>query len=139
MAEPKYEFDDTRSAIGANDMDSAERKEMLERFKAVGGQVLKEKDITQKAEAGRGGSGKEDGRSGGGRGVGGGSGNEAKLPSELRREREREEADKVQRAKAEYERALKKISGPGARFMVKLRCMLAGVAPFSGRSIKPAF
>lgn len=141
MADPKFEFDDTRAAIGANDMDASTRKEMLERFKSVGGQVLKERDVTQKAEAGKaGGVETRSGRGGGGAGGGGGGGiPENKLPSELRREREREESDKQQRARAEYEKALKKISGPGAKFMIRLRCFLAGVSPFSGRVIKPSF
>ncbi len=145
MADAKYEFDQTRSAIGANEMDNAERKEMLERFKSSGGQVLKEKSIAEKAEdARRAAEAKAGGAGGLSRGVGGGGGGgggipETKLPSELRRERERDEAEKSQRARQEYEKALKKISGPGARFMIKLRCFMAGVAPFSGRVIKPSF
>jgi len=141
MAEAKYEFDNTRAAIGANDLDAQQRKEMLERFKSAGGQVLKEKSLAerqaderaaQEARTGGGGSG--------GRGAGGGGPiPENKLPSELRREKEREESDRVQRARQEYEKALKKISGPGARFMIRLRCFLAGVSPFSGKSIKPSF
>lgn len=143
MPEAKYEFDQTRSAIGANEMDNAERKEMLERFKSSGGQVLKEKSIAEKAEdARKAAEAKAGGAAARGVGVGGGGGGglpETKLPSELRREREREESDKAQRARQEYEKALKKISGAGARFMIKLRCFLAGVAPFSGRVIKPSF
>lgn len=142
MAEPKYEFDDTRAAIKANDLDATTRKEMLERFKSVGGQVLKERDVTQKADASKaGGIETRGGRGGGSAGPGGGGGGvpENKLPSELRREREREESEKAQRARAEYEKALKKISGPGAKFMIRLRCFLAGVSPFSGRVIKPSF
>jgi hypothetical protein len=143
MADAKYEFDETRSAIGANELDNQERKEMLERFKSAGGQVLKEKSVAEKAEAARQAA---EARSGGGGnrgvGVGGGGGTglpETKLPSQLRREREREESEKAQRSRQEYEKALKKLSGPGAKFMIRLRCFLAGVAPFSGRSIKPSF
>ena len=130
MPEAKYEFDQTRSAIGANEMDNAERKEMLERFKSSGGQVLKEKSIAEKAEdARKAAEAKAGGAAARGVGVGGGGGGglpETKLPSELRREREREESDKAQRARQEYEKALKKISGAGARFMIKLRCFLGG-------------
>ncbi len=141
MPESKYEFDDTRAAIGANELDMAERKEMLERFKSAGGQVLREKSLAEKeAEARR----AAEARSGGAGGVssrtaGGGSLPEVKLPSELRREQAREEAERAQRARAEYEKALKKLKGPGARFMVKLRCFLAGVTPFAGKVIKPGF
>jgi len=143
MADAKYEFDETRAAIKANELDSGERREMLERFKAVGGQVLKEKSVAEKAEdARRAAEAKAGGGSGGGsRGVGGGGGGipETKLPSELRREREREESEKAQRARSEYEKALKKISGPGAKFMIRLRCFLAGVSPFAGRTVKASF
>lgn len=142
MPDAKYEFDQTRSAIGANEMDNAERKEMLERFKSSGGQVLKEKSLAEKQEEARRAAEARAGGGGGSRGVGVGGGAglpETKLPSELRREREREESEKAQRARQEYEKALKKISGAGARFMIKLRCFLAGVAPFGGRVIKPSF
>ncbi|HNJ65889.1 MAG TPA: hypothetical protein PKW28_08340, partial [Turneriella sp.] len=140
MAEAKYEFDETRSAIGANELDNQERKEMLERFKSAGGQVLKEKSLAERQEDAR--RAAEARSAGAGRGVGvsgGGGVAETKLPSELRREREREESEKAQRARQEYEKALKKISGPGARFMIRMRCFLAGVAPFGGKSVKPGF
>lgn len=143
MADAKFEFDDTRKAIGANDLDHGERKEMLERFKSVGGQVLREKSVAEKQEdARRAAEAKTNGAGGRGMGGGGGGGGaiaETKLPSELRREREREEADKAQRARQEYEKALKKLSGPGARFMIRLRCFLAGLTPFSGRVVKASF
>ncbi|HRP69467.1 MAG TPA: hypothetical protein PLY93_08045 [Turneriella sp.] len=138
MAQAEYEFDKTRSAIGADDLDGSERKEMLERFKSVGGQVLKEKSLAEKqADARRAKEAKMGSASP--RSVGGGALQETKLPSELRREKEREESEKIQRARQEYEKALKKISGPGARFMIRLRCFLSGVSPFSGKAIKPSF
>ncbi|HMV36154.1 MAG TPA: hypothetical protein PKM44_12025 [Turneriella sp.] len=143
MPESKYEFDQTRAAIGANELDNAERREMLERFKSAGGQVLREKSVAEKqeearraAEARSAGAGGVAARPAGG---GGGAIPETKLPSELRREQAREEADRAQRARAEYEKALKKLKGPGARFMVKLRCFLAGITPFAGNVIKPGF
>lgn len=142
MAEAKYEFDETRSAIGANELDNQERKEMLERFKSAGGQVLKEKSLAERQEDARRAAEARSAGAGAGRGVGvsgGGGVAETKLPSELRREREREESEKAQRARQEYEKALKKISGPGARFMIRMRCFLAGVAPFGGKSVKPGF
>ncbi len=144
MPDAKYEFDDTRSAIGANELDAQERKEMLDRFKSAGGQVLREKSVAEKAEDARRAAEAKSGAGAGGQsrpvgGVGGGSGTETKLPSQLRREREREESDKAQRARQEYEKALKKLNGPGARFVIRLRCFLAGVAPFSGKQIKPQF
>ncbi len=39
----KYEFDDTRGAIGASSMSEKERFEMLKKFKNSGGEVLREK------------------------------------------------------------------------------------------------
>ena len=114
MPDAKYEFDDTRSAIGANELDAQERKEMLDRFKSAGGQVLREKSVAEKAEDARRAAEAKSGAGAGGQsrpvgGVGGGSGTETKLPSQLRREREREESDKAQRARQEYEKALKKL------------------------------
>jgi len=142
MPESKYEFDDTRAAIGANELDLAERKEMLERFKAAGGQVLREKSLAEKQEEARR-TAEARARSAGGaaaRPAGVGSAvPEVKLPSELRREQAREEAERAQRARIEYEKALKKLKGPGARLMVRLRCFLAGITPFAGKVIKPAF
>lgn len=145
MADAKYEFDATRKAIGANDLDNAERKEMLDRFKSGGGQVLKEKSLQERQEEARrsaneralGGAPRRGGSSapGGNRGPD----TETKLPSELRREKEREEADKAQRARLDYEKSIKKLKGPGARFMIRLRCFLAGVTPFAGNQIKPSF
>lgn len=143
MPDAKFEFDETRAAIGANDLDAQQRKEMLERFKSAGGQVLKEKSVAEKAEAARAAaearSGSGSGSAGRGSSSGGGAVIENKLPSELRREKEREESERAQRSRLEYEKALKKISGPSARFMIRMRCFLAGAAPFSGRFIKPAF
>jgi hypothetical protein len=98
-----------------------ERKEMLERFKSAGGQVLKEKSVAEKAEDARRAAEAKSGPGAGGQSfpvaavVAGLP--ETKLPSELRREREREESDKAQRARQEYEKALKKISGAGARVL----------------------
>ncbi|MBV6494106.1 MAG: hypothetical protein LDLANPLL_02132 [Turneriella sp.] len=138
MPQAEYEFDKTRSAIRANELDSSERKEMLERFKSAGGQVLKEKSLSEKqADARR----AQEARVGGvsSRSVAGGAIQETKLPSELRREREREEAEKIQRTRQEYEKALKKISGPGARFMIRLRCFMGGITPFGGKFLKPSF
>lgn len=142
MPESKYEFDQTRAAIGANELDNAERKEMLERFKSAGGQVLREKSLAEKQEDARRAAEARSGGAGGAasRPAGGGAAlPEVKLPSELRREQARDEADRAQRARAEYEKALKKLKGPGARFMVKLRCFLAGITPFAGNVIKPGF
>jgi hypothetical protein len=140
MSQSKYEFDDTRSAIGANELDQAERKKMLERFKSAGGQVLREKSLAEKQEEARRAAEVRAARPGAARaGVGGAPLPEVKLPSELRREQAREEAERAQRARAEYEKALKKLKGPGARFMIKLRCFLAGVTPLSGKVIKPGF
>lgn len=137
----KYEFDDTRAAIGADELDSAERKAMLERFKAAGGQVLREKSLAEKQEeARRAAEARAGGGAGGaGRRVGTGALPEVKLPSELRREQAREEAERAQRARAEYEKALKKLKSPTARLMIRLRCFLAGVTPFAGKVIKPSF
>lgn len=143
MPDAKFEFDDTRSAIGANELDAQERREMLDRFKSAGGQVLREKSVAEKADdARRAAEAKAGGMPGRGVGVGGSGGGaipENKLPSQLRREREREESDKAQRTRQEYEKALKKLSGPGAKFMIRLRCFLAGATPFSGKQLKPQF
>ncbi|MCX7633227.1 MAG: hypothetical protein N2Z22_07845 [Turneriella sp.] len=133
MPPTKYEFDDTRAALGVNDLDPAERKKLLEQFKAAGGQVLRERSLDEKRKEERRqqvGSKIEKGQT---------SGPEIKLPSELRREQARAEAERAQRARVEYEKALKRLKSPAARFLVRLRCFFAGVTPFSGKVLKPAF
>jgi len=45
----KFEFDETRNAIGAKNLGNDERKAMLDKFKSAGGKVLSEKEIKQKA------------------------------------------------------------------------------------------
>ena len=45
MADAEFEFDDTRKAIGAEDLDDSERKAMLNKFKDAGGEVLSEREL----------------------------------------------------------------------------------------------
>ncbi|RME91001.1 MAG: hypothetical protein D6767_05945 [Candidatus Hydrogenedentota bacterium] len=129
----KFEFDDTREAIGADKMTDEERREMLRKFREAGGEVLSERELREldKAAMQERARAKKSGR--------GAIAREMKLPSEIYRERRRLEAERKAKEKAEREKALKKLRSPMAKFFIRLRCVMAGVAPFSTRSVKPKF
>ena len=132
MADSKFEFDDTRNAIGAQNLSDSERKAMLEKFKSGGGQVLSERELREKAEREARSSG-----STGGRKVA--VGPERKLPSEMARDKARAESDRRAREKEEAEKLRKTMSGPMAKFMIRFRCFLAGVTPFGAPSVRAKF
>ena len=131
----KFEFDETRKAIGAHELSEQERKAMLEKFRSAGGKVLNEKEVRPPTAPQY--SGSKTGLSAGGGGRDRGA--PAKLPSEMERERRRAMADKAEREREAQEKLLRQFKGPGARFFIKLRCLMAGVAGFGSAAIKPKF
>jgi len=116
----KYEFDATRDAIGTNKMDDAERKAMLEKFKASGGQVLSEKELKEKQRRG---GGDVKLKYGGGRSRGAGGYGSAFSDE----------------AGADEKKKKKQGSGVLSKFFIKLKTFFAGLTPLFAPSIKPSF
>lgn len=125
----KFEFDETRKAIGINQLSEAERKAMLEKFKAAGGKVLQEREIRPSLN-------REENKA---KTISKDRGSSLKLPSERERERRRELLEKKEREKEREENQLKPYKGPLSRFFIRMRCMLAGLTSFSGDAVKPRF
>ena len=133
MANAEFEFDDTRKAIGAEDLDDSERKAMLNKFKDAGGEVLSERELRHQQNA------QAEGSTPPRRGSGGGDFVEIKTPSQMARKKRKAEADKKARIQDEWQKVRKKISRPGAKFFIKLRCALKGLTSFSSNAVKPKF
>lgn len=133
------EFDKTKKSIGLNSLDDSSRKDMFEKFKSAGGQIIKEKskqedENTKKnrpapkvrqgqvsrtefdRSGGRSGSGK-----GGGRSSSGGRSSDPKSSPAA--------------AQAAYE---KELSSFPNRFAIKLKCWFARVTPFGSSEVTPA-
>ncbi len=130
----KFEFDETRDAIGANSMDDQERKEMLERFKSAGGEIKSDREVKPPGS-----EEPEDNRPRRRAGGGGGGDHEIKTPSQMYREKRRAEAEKKAKAREEWDKARQKLSSPSAKFFIKLRCMFQGLTPFSLAEARPKF
>lgn len=126
------EFDRTRKAIGARNLGSSDRKELIDKFTSAGGQVLNER--ARREEAAAGGSGRGGDRSGGR-----GGGSDTRLPSQMARERQREEAERQAQVRRMIEAEERAASGFFARLGLKFRCMMAGVAPFGRDVAQPGF
>ena len=133
MADAEFEFDDTRKAIGAEDLDDRERKAMLNKFKDAGGEVLSERELRRQQNA------EAEGSTPPRRGSGGSDFVEVTTPSQMARKRRKAEADKRARIQGEWQKVRKRISRPGAKFFIKLRCALKGITFFSSNAIKPKF
>ncbi|MCB1319539.1 MAG: hypothetical protein KDK34_04780, partial [Leptospiraceae bacterium] len=126
----EYEFDKTRKSIRSNELASDDRKDMLQKFRGAGGEVLREKSLRKE---------EPDSGSGGGRRAGGGSAPDIKMPSELARERNRAQAEKQAAARRQAEREEKEATSFMARFFLKLRCKMGGVTPFGSDMVSPKF
>ncbi|GIX41436.1 MAG: hypothetical protein KatS3mg129_1169 [Leptospiraceae bacterium] len=123
----EFEFDKTRKAIGADELDEEERKKLFQRFREKGGQVLKENIVKKNLE------------------------NEAKLrspkiiqeerklPSQIYREEKLKEAERIAREKVKREAILKKASSPMAIFSLKMQLWLKGITFFNKDYLKPSF
>lgn len=128
----KMEFDRTRKAIKADKLKDKDRREMLEKLSDAGGQVMKERAVhpvtgePEKGEKGR--SEKKYEMPG-----------EARLPSEIARERSREEQDRQAMIRKYREQMEREASSFTARLIVKLKCALKGIAPFGRNVVRPEF
>lgn len=132
------DFDNTKRAIGVGKLDDSQRKDMFNKFKSAGGEVIKEKPPAKEEESKRTrpepkvrqssvsrGTG-EDNR-GNNRG-GAGSGYSSKQDPGA----QKSQLD----SKAQFE---KEISSFSARFSIKLKCWLARVTSFGSSDLTPKF
>jgi len=134
----EMEFDRTRKSIGANDLDQDARKSMLNKFTGAGGKVLSEKALRQQEEQRRrAAAGGGQGAAGKGGGAAGGS--DVKLPSELAREKNRADADRLAQLRKLREAEEREATGFMARLSIKFRCALSGLTPFGSSMVKPGF
>jgi hypothetical protein len=131
------EFDKTKKAIGLNNLDDSARKDMFEKFRSAGGEVIKEKKPAEdpksksrpepKIRQGNVSRTEFDRSSGGGRNDGrkgtGTSGGRKPGPAASRQD-----------LQAAYE---KEISGFTAKLAVKFKCWFARVSPFGSKEITP--
>lgn len=126
----EMEFDKTRQAIGAQNLGQDDRKELLDRFKKSGGEVLREKAVGRPEE--------EKGK-GGKSGRGGGGLSDTKLPSQIAREKKRQEAELERLKQKQKEAEEKEASSFFARLSIKIKCMLGGLTPFGSTQVLPKF
>ncbi|TGL66910.1 hypothetical protein [Leptospira levettii] len=131
------DFDNTKRAIGVGKLDDSQRKDMFNKFKSAGGEVIKEKTPAKdddnkksrpepKVRQSTVSRGNEDSRQGNRGGSGGGS------PSKQDSGSSKSQLD----SKAQYE---KEISSFSARFSIKLKCWLARVTSFGSSDLTPKF
>jgi hypothetical protein len=134
------EFDKTKKAIGLNSMDDSSRKDMLDKFKSAGGQIIKEKKVEEEsAKKNRPApkiiqgqvSRNEFDRSGGGSGGRGGS----SRSGSKRKDSSADSSSSPASAQAAYE---KELSSFPNRFAIKLKCWFARVTPFGSSLVTPA-
>ncbi len=134
------EFDRTRKAIGAEQLGSKDRKELMQKLAGAGGEVLSERALQKQREAAAGGaSGSGSGR-GGGAGAGGGRGGvDVRLPSQLARERMLEEGERAAQIRRLREQEEKAATSFFARLGLKIRCKMRGLAPYGADMVMPRF
>ncbi|TGL55040.1 hypothetical protein EHQ59_05380 [Leptospira kemamanensis] len=134
------DFDNTKRAIGVGKLDDSQRKDMFNKFKSAGGEVIKEKTPAKeddnkksrpepKVRQGSVSRGSDEGRSGS---RGGGSSSQGRSPSKEDANANKSQLD----SKAQFE---KEISSFSARFSIKLKCWLARVTPFGSSDLTPKF
>jgi hypothetical protein len=117
----KFEFDDTRNAIGADKLENSERKAMLDKFKSAGGKVLSEKELKDKKR-------QENQQKQGGK----------PTPTKSRYGGLPDDEESPY-AQPKEEKDKKKNSGALTRFILKLRTFFDGTTPLSSETIKPGF
>ncbi|TGL73996.1 hypothetical protein [Leptospira jelokensis] len=133
------DFDNTKRAIGVGKLDDSQRKDMFNKFKSAGGEVIKEKPPAKeddgrksrpepKVRQGTVSRGGDESRSG----SRGGSSSSGRSPSKEDANVSKSQID----SKAQYE---KEISSFTARFSIKLKCWLARVTPFGSSDLTPKF
>lgn len=122
----EMEFDRTRKAIRAENLDLNSRRDMLKRLKDAGGEVKQERALGGEPEAG--------GRGGAGRGT-----SDRKMPSDLAREKLRLEGEARAKARRSLQEAEREATSFFARFSIKLKCRMAGITPFGRAVVYPRF
>ena len=127
----EMEFDKTRKAIDAKNLDKGSRRDMLDKFTSAGGKVLNEHAVNKPAP--------DEGKGRGGRRAGGDGGVDVKMPSELARERNRAENEKRAKMAKLLLEAEKEATSFMSRFSIKLKCRLAGLTPFGADMVTPRF
>ncbi|MDH4263344.1 MAG: hypothetical protein OEV78_09905 [Spirochaetia bacterium] len=116
----KFEFDETRNAIGADKLENSERKAMLDKFKSAGGKVLSEKELKEKKK-------QENLQKLGGK------------PSSSSRGRYGGFDEESSNSQQNDEKKQNNNSGSLTRFILKLKTFFDGITPFSSDAIKTSF
>ncbi len=125
------EFDRTRKAIGSEKLDEKARLEALNKLKEAGGQVLRESSKKQPPAHGQ--RPRQDGE------IPRRAGDDIALPSQLAREKQREENERLQAMRRAAEEERRAAVSFMARFGIKFRCRMAGITPFGLDMVKPMF
>lgn len=128
-----YNYDRTKRNIGADDLDSRARKDMLNKFQGAGGEVIREYDENHPAP------GQESPRQRAARGAGGGGAprhREVKMPSELAREKARQEQERIARQKAEAKARVDRLGNFWSRIQIQFKAAFAGVSSLGSRRVK---
>ncbi|MDH4200923.1 MAG: hypothetical protein OEV66_11170 [Spirochaetia bacterium] len=115
----KFEFDETRNAIGADKLQADERKAMLDKFKSGGGKVLSEKELREKK--------RQETQSR--------QPNRSRDPGRKPRAFEDDDAESVSAKKGDPQKG----SGSLTRLILKFKTFFEGLTPFGSDSIKPGF
>ena len=123
------EYDRTRKAIRAENLDQQSRRDMMDRLKGAGGEIRSEKALRSDTSTGSASRGKPAGR----------GTPDKKMPSDLARERLRMESEARASARRSMMEAEKEATGFMARFSIKLKCRLSGVTPFGRNVVYPRF
>ena len=126
----EMEFDRTRKAIRSDNLDQAARRSMIDRLKEAGGEVKNERALRPDPPPGSGGRGRP--------GAGGG-GPDRKMPSDLARERLRQESETRAQARRSMMEAEQEATSFMARIGIKIRCRLSGLTPFGRSLVYPRF
>jgi len=114
----KFEFDDTRNAIGADKLESSERKAMLDKFKSAGGKVLSERELRESKRL---------------------ENQQRAAKSSSSPSRSRYSGFSDTETGSSQKKETSQNSGSLTRFILKLKTFFDGTTPFSANAIKPAF
>jgi len=122
-----FDYDRTKGNIGADDLDTKDRKDLLDKFKDSGGQIIKEFDSTAAGSAKKG--------SAGGKGTLSRP-SKVKMPSEIAREEARLESEKVALRRQAEKEAEKSISNFFSKIKLQLKCSFGGVSNYGSANAK---
>ncbi|MBI3395020.1 MAG: hypothetical protein HY042_04220 [Spirochaetia bacterium] len=127
----EMEFDRTRKAIGAQDLEEQARRDLAGKFQQAGGQVIRERSVKKAEIPARSQSDSRSQREP--------SSSSDALPTQRARQKQREESDRVAQLRRQYEDEIRASTSFIARFGIKLRCKLAGLTPFGRNVALPKF